>query len=384
MLRRIGHHLVGRDAPVFAIAEIGLNHGGSLDRALELVDAAAWAGASAIKLQTLFADRLVASSCPAPAHVSATSLREFFSQFELTLDAHQAVGERARAHGLAVMTTPFAEDVIPALQRIGFDAYKIASGDLTYDGLIAVAAAAGYPIVISTGMSSLPEIAHALRIARNAGGHDVALLHCVSAYPAPVEAQNLRAIQALIDAFRVPAGLSDHGGGLASAIASVALGSCIYERHLVLDGDDGAIDKAVSSTPGELKAIVTAMEQVRVALGTGTKVCQPAEAVNVAASRRGLYAMRTLRAGDTITADAVIALRPMTEVPPSRTTQLVGTTAMRDIAEGSPFLASDLADALIPELDSVVSNADVGRGFQAPPARRGLKAAPSKNARSRA
>jgi sialic acid synthase SpsE len=253
------------------------------------------------------------------------------------------------------MTTPFAENVVPSLDTIGFDAYKIASGDLTYDGLIAVAARTGQPLVISTGMSALPEIAHAVRVAENAGGRDIALLHCVSAYPAPLDAQNLRAVLTLIDAFRLPTGLSDHGSGLASAVASVAFGSCIYERHLVLDGDDEAIDKAVSSTPDELRAIVTAMDHARRALGTGEKVCQPAEAVNVEASRRGLYAARTVRAGETISADAVIALRPATDVPPSRISELVGTTATRAIAAGSAFLASDLADALIPELSAVVN-----------------------------
>ena len=143
MLRRIANRPVGPGEATFVIAEIGLNHGGSLDRALELVNQAAWAGASAIKLQTLFADRLVAAACPGPAHVEAESLRDFFAQFELTIDAHRVVVERARALGLAVMTTPFAEDVIPALERIGFDAYKIASGDITWEALVRRCASTG-------------------------------------------------------------------------------------------------------------------------------------------------------------------------------------------------------------------------------------------------
>jgi sialic acid synthase SpsE len=346
MLRKIGHQLVGPDAPVFVIAEIGLNHGGSLDRALELVDAASWAGASAIKLQTLFADRLVASTCPAPAHVEADSLRDFFAQFELSLEAHRAVVERARLRGLGVMTTPFAVDVLPALERIGFDAYKIASGDLTYHGLIASAARTRRPLVISTGMSALAEIRHALDVARNAGSGNVAVLHCVSAYPTPTHAQNLRAIGTLLDTFGLPTGLSDHGSGLAAAVAAVALGASIYERHLVLYGDDQAIDKAVSSTPGELRAIITAMEQARAGLGSGAKVCLPEEAVNVTASRRGLYATRALRAGDVVHPEDVAVLRPANELPPSTVSQLVGATLTRDIDVGEPFCAEDLGGSL--------------------------------------
>jgi N,N'-diacetyllegionaminate synthase len=342
MLHKIAGRAVGADAPVFVIAEIGLNHSGSVDRALALVDAAAWAGASAIKLQSLFADRLVASTCPAPAHVNATSLREFFAQFELSLAAHREVVDHARAQGLAVITTPFAEDIIPALEEIGFDAYKIASGDLTYDGLIAGVAATKKPLVMSTGMSNVSEIRHALAVAARAGNDAVAVLHCVSAYPAIGAAQNLKAVKSLADIFQLPTGLSDHGSGLASAVAAATLGASIYERHLVLDGDMEAIDRAVSSTPAELRAIVTAMQEARVALGSGAKVCQSAEAVNVAASRRGLYTIRAMRAGETVRREDVAVLRPLSGLAPSQIDALIGVTLTRDIAAGAAFEASDL------------------------------------------
>lgn len=343
MLREIAGRPVGPDAPVFVIAEVGLNHGGSLARALELVDAAADAGASAVKLQTLVADRLVAPSCPAPAHVRASSLRDFFAAFELDLDAHRAIVARARQRGLAVMTTPFAEDVVPALVEIDFDAYKVASGDLTYTGLISAVAATGKPVVISTGMSDLCEVAAALGAARVSGGDQVAVLHCVSAYPAPRASENLRAIASLAETFGKPVGLSDHGSGLPSAAAAVALGACLYERHLILPGDAGAIDAAVSSTPDELAAIVRAMEHVRVALGNGKKVCQPAEAGNVAASRRGLYAARPLRAGQRVSCADVIALRPATRLAPSEISALVGSVLDRDVPAGEAFEPCDLA-----------------------------------------
>ncbi len=342
MLRDIGGRSIGVLSPVFVIAEIGLNHGGSLARALELVDAAAAAGASAVKLQTLYANRLVARSCPAPAHVKASSLQDFFAEFELDLDAHRVIVERARRHGLAVMTTPFAEDVVPALDQLDFDAYKVASGDITYLGLIAKLAATGKPLVISTGMSTLSDVAAALGTARLRRCDQLAVLHCVSAYPTPPAAENLRAIRTLADAFWVPVGLSDHGTGLPSAVAAVALGATIYERHLVLPGDTAAIDAAVSSTPDQLKAIVQAMEQARVALGSGAKLCQPAEAVNVTASRRGLYATKSLRAGACVSRGDVIALRPATRVAPFEIDALVGATLSRDIEAGQPFEPEDL------------------------------------------
>jgi N,N'-diacetyllegionaminate synthase len=342
MLREIGGRRIGPDAPVFVIAEIGLNHSGSVEWALALVDAAAEAGASAVKLQTLYADRLVAAACPAPAHVQVSSLREFFATFELNLDAHREIVKRARQHGLAVMTTPFAEDVVPALAEIGFDAYKIASGDITYLGLIDTVASTGRPVVISSGMSDLADIDAALETARAAGNSDLAVLHCVSAYPVPSGSENLRAIATLADEFHQPVGLSDHGSGLVSAVAAVALGACIYERHLVLDGDTTAIDAPVSSTPAELAGIITAMEQARRALGSGVKVCQSAEAVNVTASRRGLYATRAMRAGEQVSRDDVIALRPATRVAPSQMPALVGARLQRDVTAGAPFDLGDL------------------------------------------
>ena len=344
MWPEIAGRTVGPHAPVFAIAEIGLNHHGDLPQALRMVDAAAQAGASAIKLQTLFADRLVAASCPPPAHVAVSSLREFFATFELGIEAHRAVVARARTHGLAVMSTPFSEDVVPMLEGVGIDAYKIASGDLTYDGLIAAVARTGKPVVISTGMASLDEAARAVRVARLAGANQVAVLHCVSAYPTPAGSENLRAIETLAGALGVPVGLSDHSrGGIVSAVAAVALGASIYERHFMLEDGPEAIDAAVSSTPAQFAAIVAAMQETRAALGDGRKRCLAAEAANVVPSRRGLYAARTLRAGERVTAADVVVLRPATSLRPADLVHLVGTVLDRDVTAGDPFEARDVA-----------------------------------------
>jgi N,N'-diacetyllegionaminate synthase len=338
---RIGRRSIGPRAPVFAVAAIGLNHGGDLHQAIALVDAARSAGASAIMLQTFQSDRLVAAACPPPAHVNAASLREFFSAFELDADAHRAIVTRAREHGLAVLSTPLCEDVLPMLEELEIDAYKIASGDLTYDGLIAAVASTGKPVILSTGMSTLTEVMRAVNVARRAGAEGIAVLHCVSAYPTPAGAENLRAIQTLACALDVPVGLADHGtGGVVSAVAALALGACVYERHLMIEDD--VMDRAVSSTPAEFRAVVEAMDRARVSLGDGRKRCLPAERANVAASRRGLYARRALRAGHRLAATDVIALRPAHGVGPSDLPRLVDSILSHDMPAGAPLRAEDI------------------------------------------
>ncbi len=331
---------VAEDIPPFVIAEIGLNHGGSPDRALALVDAAATAGAHAVKLQTLVAEQLVAPSCPAPAHVEADSLVEFFRQFELDEAAHHAVAERASMRGLKIISTPFSEASIDMLERVGVDAYKIASGDLTWDQLILRAASTGKPLIMSTGMATLAEAHHALAVARLAGAEHVALLHCVSAYPVPRGSENLLAIRTLLDECRVPVGLSDHGEDTFALPMAVGLGACIYERHLVLDDEYDAIDRAVSSTPGELAAAVRAGRRAWSALGSGRKACLAAESVNVVASRRSLCAVRALGAGHVIAGDDLIALRPASGLPPSALGSLLGRQLVHPLRAGEPLTAA--------------------------------------------
>ena len=259
----IGGHTVAPFGRLFVIAEMGLNHGGSLDRALALVDAAADAGASAVKLQTIEAAALVAPGAPAPMHVSASSMREFFASFEFDEAAHAALVERARARGLVVMATPFSEASVDLLARVGVDAFKIASGDITFKSLIKRAARTRKPMVISTGMSSLPEVANALEWASAGGAGDIALLHCVSAYPVPRGEENLRAIATLAHAFGMPVGWSDHTPHGVALPMAIALGACLYERHLILEEGDGAIDAAVSSTPEQLSGLIELASDTR-------------------------------------------------------------------------------------------------------------------------
>ncbi len=338
----IAGRTVASGQPLFAIAEIGLNHSGSLARALEMVDAAAAAGASAVKLQSLEAAALVAASCPAPAHVEAGSLTEFFAAFELNEAAHHAVAARARQHGLAFISTPFSLDAVDMLQRIGVDAFKIASGDLTWDALIDRAARCGKPLIISTGMASLSEVAHALATARLAGATQIALLHCVSAYPVPHGQENLRAIDTLGRAFDAPVGLSDHGDDTFAVPIAVAYGASIYERHFMLEGDADAIDGPVSSTPGEFAQLILAAARATEMLGCGEKRCMDGEAPNVVPSRRALYSSIPLASGMVLDASMLTALRPGDGIPANALPHLVGARVRRDVPAGSPLRYADI------------------------------------------
>jgi N,N'-diacetyllegionaminate synthase len=345
MLREIGPRRIGTAEPLFVIAEIGLNHGGSLAAALAMVAAAASSGASAVKLQSLRANRLVAASCPPPAHVEAASLRDFFRAFELDAHAHADVCDEAHRRGLAFLSTPFDEDAVDMLERVGCDAYKIASGDITHGGLITRVARTGKPVIISTGMSDMRDVARALELVDTEGGGPVALLHCVSAYPVPCDSQNLRAIANLAATFDVPVGLSDHSTDPSAVLLAVALGATIYEKHFMLASQNDAIDAAVSATPDMLADLVRSAEAARLALGHGRKECLPAEARNRDVSRRGLYAARDLHAGDIVTPDALVSLRPWAGLDPRLGPELTGWPVDRDVRAGTPFLPSDLEAA---------------------------------------
>jgi N,N'-diacetyllegionaminate synthase len=337
---------VGTAAPLFVMAEIGLNHDGSLDRALTLVDEAARAGAQAIKLQSLYADRLVAASCPPPLHVNVSSLRDLFARYELDEAAHIAIASRARRLGLGFISTPFALDAVDMLHRIGVDAFKIASGDLTHHELIARAAKTGKPLVISTGLSTMREVADAMACARQAGAKSIALLHCVSAYPVPDDQQNLGAIRTLADTFGVPVGLSDHSlrhkASDESLAIAVALGASIYERHLKPENGEACLDEAVSSNSTELAAAIDAAARAKRAIGHGRREPQTAEIGNRTPSRRALYAVRDLVAGDVVKAEDIIALRPGDGLSAVHYASLAGTRVSRAIAAGEAFVDADL------------------------------------------
>jgi N,N'-diacetyllegionaminate synthase len=337
----IAGHAIAAGGPLRVVAEIGLNHNGDAALAHRLVDACADAEVFAIKLQVFDADQLLIADAPAPAHVDATSLREFFARYELEPGAYDAIVRHARDRGLAVVATAFDPSSVAMLQALGIDAFKIASGDLTHAALIADVSRSGRPVILSTGMSEERDVADAIGWARDAGATTLALLHCVSAYPAPDDQQNLRAVGTLARTFDLPVGLSDHGMGGDAALLAYAQGATLYERHVHLPGTD-AIDAPVSSTPAELASLVSRLATAHAAMGTGARTPMEAERANIVPSRRGLYARRAIAAGDSIAAADVVALRPARGIGAAHAFDLVGRRAVRDVPAGAPLQADDL------------------------------------------
>lgn len=323
------------------VAEIGLNHNGDADLAHRLVEACADAGVWAVKLQVFEAAELLVDTAPPPAHVQASSLREFFGQFELRADVYESLVRHARRRGLALIATAFDAASLSLLHGLGVDAFKIASGDLTHALLIERVARTGRPVILSTGMSTETDVWNAVQWARDAGAETLALLHCVSAYPTPDGEQNLAAVGTLARTFTLPVGLSDHGMGPDAALIACALGGTIYERHVYLPGT-AAVDAPVSSTPEELAALVSRLARAHAAIGSGIRQPQPAERLNIVPSRRGLYARRAVAAGQAIGVDDVVGLRPAGALGAEYAHALIGSRAPRDIPAGAPFEPGDL------------------------------------------
>jgi N-acetylneuraminate synthase len=335
----LGDRLVGPGRDVFVIAEIGVNHNGDMALAERLVDAAADAGADAVKFQTFTASDLVAGDAPKAQYQRERtsgndSQLEMLRALELDAGDHARLAERCRARSLVFLSTPFDKSSIDLLVGLGLPALKIASPDLTNPLLLEQAAATGLPLLLSTGLATLAEVEEGVRAARAAGAAGVVVLHCESAYPAPAAEANLLAIPAMAEYLGVPVGYSDHTLGLDASAAAVALGACVIEKHLTLDRAFAGPDHAASSEPDEFAALVRSIRTVESALGDGIKRAMPAEEANRAAIKRSLAAARDLEAGTVLAAEMLIALRPGTGVPPSRLGDVVGRTLVRSLGRG--------------------------------------------------
>lgn len=347
---RIGERTIGPGAPPYVIAEAGVNHDGSLDRALALVDAAADAGADAVKFQTFDPAALAAAGAPLAEYQhrgagGASDQLAMLSRLALGADDFRVIAARCADRSIEFLSTPFDDAGAGLLVDLGVRALKIGSGELTNTPFLERLAHLGLPMLVSTGMGDIAEIDAAVAAIGAGGGPPLALLHCVSSYPTPPEQANLRAIATLQERYGPLVGYSDHCLGLDVSLAAVALGAVVLERHLTLDRDAPGPDHAMSLLPGELADLVERSQVVWSALGTGAKEPQPAEAGTRAVVRRSLVAVRDLRAGETITAADVAAKRPGGGLPPDRLDALVGATVVRDIAADTPFTKSDLGEA---------------------------------------
>jgi N-acetylneuraminate synthase len=333
--RPIGHH-----AAPFVIAEMSGNHNQSLERALAIVDAAAESGAHAIKLQTYTADTITMREIE---HVISDSdslwrgqsLYELYDQAHTPWEWHAAIFDRARSAGLIAFSSPFDETAVDFLEELDTPCYKIASFECTDLPLVEKVAGTGKPMIISTGMATLAEIDTAVSTARKAGARDIVLLKCTSTYPATPENSHLRTIAHLREAFGCEVGLSDHTVGVGAAVAAVALGATVIEKHFTLNRADGGVDAAFSLEPEELRALVTETERAWHALGEvhygPTTSEQPSTFF-----RRSLFISRALAAGSVLTRDDVRIVRPALGIPPAQFELALGRRLKHDVKAGTP------------------------------------------------
>lgn len=327
---------VGPGHPCFVIAEAGVNHNGDITLAKSLIDVAVEAKADAVKFQTFQADRLATPGASKAAYqLRATapyeSQQQMLRRLELSEQAHRELMAYARARGILFLSTPFEEASADLLDRLEVAAFKMASGELTNLPFLAHVAAKGKSMIVSTGMATLAEVAMAVRTIHEAGNHSFALLHCVSQYPAEPAEANLRAIQTLMATFKVPVGYSDHTTGIEVALAAVALGACVIEKHFTVDRQLPGPDHQSSVEPGELAALIRGIRTVEASLGHGRKEPTAREADTAAVARKSLVAARNISRGCTLTEELIAVKRPGTGLPPAMLPQVVGRKASRDI-----------------------------------------------------
>ncbi len=345
----IAGRAVGPGEPPWVIAEIGANHNGDADLCRRLIDAAQASGADAVKFQSWSKASLIsraefARRAPyAKLDPSALSLEQSVERYQLSPERHREIAAYCRRKGITFFSSCFSAAEVELLESLDVPAYKIASMDVNHFPLLDVVAATRKPVVLSTGMATMGEIERALERLRGGGAGPVALLHCVSLYPCPPSTVNLRNIPMLTEAFGVPVGFSDHSLGPALAIAAVALGACILEKHFTVDKTLEGWDHAISADPPEMAAIVAGARDAHEALGVSERVFTPAELENRKAFRRRAVARRPLARGTRLSEADLEFKRPGNGIGPDQIAFAVGRVLARDVAQEEELEWSDLA-----------------------------------------
>lgn len=337
---------IGPGHPPYVIAEISANHNGDLGQALRIIDAAAEAGADAVKIQTYRPDTITLDADTPDFQISGglwdgRRLYDLYDWAHTPWDWHEALFAHAAKRRITMFSSPFDPTAVDLLESLNAPAYKIASFEAVDLPLIRYVASKGKPMIISTGMANKAEIAEAVEAARAGGCRALALLHCVSGYPAPAADYNLATNADMAASFGVPVGLSDHTLDNTTAIASVALGACIIEKHLTLDRSGGGPDDSFSLEPDQFAALCAGARKAWQAVGQVDYGRKSSEAGNVQ-FRRSLYFVQALRAGQVVTADAVRSVRPGYGMAPKHLEQVIGRKVTRDVARNSPVRPADV------------------------------------------
>ncbi len=323
---------------VFIIAEAGVNHNGSIDLALRLVDAAKASGADAVKFQTFQADLLATRSAHKAPYQERTTAHaesqfEMLQRLELDAAAHRHLIDHCRQIGIQFLSSPFDAQSADLLATMDVPLFKVPSGEITNLPFLQHLARKYRPLILSTGMSTLGEVEEAVHVLQAAGASQLTLLHCVTEYPAPYAEVNLRAMLTLKSAFGLPVGYSDHTSGIEIAIAAVALGAEIIEKHFTLDRSLPGPDHAASLEPSELQQMVAAIRHVEVALGTGIKGPAPCELPNLSVARKSVVAARSLPAGHQLATGDLDIKRPGNGLAPKLLPSLIGRTLRAGLAK---------------------------------------------------
>ncbi|MBA4291719.1 N-acetylneuraminate synthase [bacterium] len=331
----------------FIIAEAGVNHNGSLAKALELIEVAASAKADAVKFQTFRAEDLVTTTAPkADYQKRATgenqSQFEMLKSLELTMADFQMLFDHCQKHGIEFMSTPFDEKSADELESIGMTTFKIPSGELTNHPLIRHIAQKQKPVILSTGMATLEEVHQAVEVIRSVGNTQIQLLHCVSDYPADPATANLRAMQVMRERFQVPVGLSDHTLGIHIPIAAVAMGASCIEKHFTLDKSLPGPDHQASLNPEELHQMVKQIREVESAFGSGIKQPTDAERQTALIARRSVVLAQDLPAGHLLSSNDLLLRRPGTGLPPRELPFLVNRKLKSSLPKDHILQESDL------------------------------------------
>ncbi len=338
---KINGREIGRNVPPYVVAELSANHNGNIERAFEIIKSARDSGADAIKIQTYTADTMTLD-CDSKDFIiddglwKGRTLYELYKWAETPYEWHKEIFDYANKIGITCFSTPFDETAVDLLEDLNTPAYKVASFEIIDIPLLRYIATTRKPIIISTGMANLEEITEAVEVVKECGCTDIALLHCISSYPAPLEQSNLKVIEDLRKKFNLTVGLSDHTMGVIASVTSVALGASIIEKHFTLDRTDKGPDSDFSIEPNELSDLCKLSKDAWRALGKADYRIKDAELDNIK-YRRSIYVVKGMSPGDVITRENIRRVRPGYGIMPKHFDSVIGKSVNRKIQKGQPL-----------------------------------------------